>query len=114
MWCPMNEVSFWSWAGGDRQELYPYAQVRGPALKAQLMRAAIAATEAIRAEDCRARFLQAEPLINICPNPALPSEDEAVEKYRTAQFESWDMLAGILRPELGGRPDMLDVVGVNF
>jgi hypothetical protein len=78
------------------------------------MRAAIAATQAVRAVDGRARFLQAEPLIHICPNLAQPSEDDAVEKYRTAQYESWDMLAGMLHPELGGRPEMLDVVGVNF
>lgn len=114
IWCPMNEVSFWSWAGGDRQELHPYAQGQGPALKVQLMRASIAATEAVRAVDRRARFLQAEPLIHICPNPAQPFDDEAVEKYRMAQYESWDMLAGMLRPELGGRPELLDVVGVNF
>lgn len=114
IWCPMNEASFWSWAGGDRQELHPYAQGQGPALKKQLIRAAIAATEAVRAADHRARFLQPEPLIHICPNPAQPSEDEAVERYRTAQYESWDMLAGMLYPELGGRPEMLDVIGVNF
>ena len=114
VWCPMNEVSFWAWAGGDRQEIYPYAQWRGDPLKVQLVRAAIAAIEAVRAVDRHARFVQAEPLIHICPNPAQPTEDAAVEGYRRAQFQSWDMLAGMLRPDLGGRPDLLDVVGVNF
>ena len=113
-WCPMNEASFWSWAGGDRQEVHPHAQGQGDALKAQLVRAAIAATEAVRAVDSRARFIQAEPLIHISPNPAQPAEDGAVESYRTAQYQVWDMLAGLIRPELGGRPEYLDVVGVNF
>ena len=114
IWCPVNEVSFWSWAGGDCREVYPYAEWRGDLLKEQLVRATIAATEAVRAVDSRARFMQAEPLIHICPNPAQPTENEAVEGYRRAQYQAWDMLAGLLRPELGGRPEYLDVVGVNF
>ena len=114
VWCPMNEVSFWSWAGGDHHEVYPYGEWQGDVLKEQLVRAAIAATEAVRAVDSRARFIQAEPLIHICPNPAQPTEDEAVEGYRRAQYQAWDMLAGLLRPELGGRPEYLDVIGVNF
>src|SRR4051812_11627344 len=67
-WCPMNEVSFWSWGGGDRATLYPNAVERGPDLKRQLIRGAIAATVAARRVDKRARFVQAEPLINIVPD----------------------------------------------
>ena len=29
-------------------------------------------------------------------------------------FEAWDMIAGRRDPDLGGAPDLLDVVGVNF
>jgi hypothetical protein len=29
-------------------------------------------------------------------------------------FEVWDWIAGRGRPELGGRPDYLDIVGVNY
>ncbi|MET0314073.1 MAG: beta-glucosidase, partial [Hansschlegelia sp.] len=34
--------------------------------------------------------------------------------YRLAQFEAHDMIAGRLAPELGGSPDKLDIVGMNF
>ena len=33
---------------------------------------------------------------------------------RVSQFEAYDMLMGRQEPELGGSPDMVDVVGVNF
>jgi hypothetical protein len=45
--------------------MYPFATGRGPELKRQLARAAIAAIEAVRSVDSRARFVQAEPLINV-------------------------------------------------
>jgi len=31
-----------------------------------------------------------------------------------SQFDAWDMIAGRLEPELGGHPDFLDVIGVNY
>ena len=113
-WCPMNEASFWSWIGGHLNSFYPYGEWRGVALKEQLVRAAIAATEAVLGVDRHARFVQSEPLIHIVPSSPVPVEGEQVEEYRLAQFEVWDMLAGLSRPELGGRPEYLDVVGLNF
>lgn len=113
-WCAMNEVSYWAWAGGDRGDLYPHGQGRGDALKAQLVCAAIAGIEAVRGVDRSARFVQAEPLIHIAAHPDRPGDRERVESFRRAQYQSWDMLAGTVRPELGGHPDYLDVIGVNF
>ena len=114
VWCPMNEVSFWSWAGGDKGELYPFGETRGYALKQQLVRAAIAAVDAVRAVDARARFLQAEPLIHITAHPDRPHDRERAELYRRAQYQAWDMMAGAVDPALGGSPDHLDIIGVNF
>ena len=34
--------------------------------------------------------------------------------YRRCQFDAWDMIAGLRAPELGGAPEFLDVVGVNY
>ena len=113
-WCPMNEVSFWSWIGGDNGHMHPAGKGRGDELKRQLMRAAIAATEAVLAVDRRARFVQAEPLIHITAHPDRPWDRDAVERYRQAQFQTWDMLCGALHPELGGQPHLLDIVGVNY
>jgi len=40
---PVNEISFVSWGGGDAGFLNPFGRRRGPELKAQLVRASIAA-----------------------------------------------------------------------
>jgi len=114
IWCPMNEMSFWSWAGGDKGDMHPFGETRGYALKQQLVRAAIAGIEAVRAVDPQARFMQAEPLIYITAHPDRPHDRERAELYRRAQYQAWDMMAGLVDPALGGRPDYLDIVGVNF
>ena len=111
---PVNEISFVSWGGGDAGFLNPFARRRGPELKAQLVRAAIAAIEAVREVDPRARITHAEPIIHIAADPWYPEEAPAAEAYRQSQFQAWDMIAGRLNPELGGRPEYLDVVGVNY
>jgi beta-glucosidase/6-phospho-beta-glucosidase/beta-galactosidase len=113
-YCPINEISFWAWAGGDHAVMYPMARDSGAALKRQLVRAAIAGTTAVRAVDPRARFVQPEPLINVVPTPGTPDDSEAAEAHRMAQFEVFDMLAGRLCPELGGSENHLDIVGLNF
>lgn len=45
---PINEISFLSWAGGDKGFLNPFALDRGAELKRQLVRAAYQASEANR------------------------------------------------------------------
>ncbi|HEU4629190.1 MAG TPA: hypothetical protein VFS08_05570, partial [Gemmatimonadaceae bacterium] len=77
-------------------------------------RASIEAAAALRAVDPRARLVHAEPLIHIAVDPARRRDRAAAARYREAQFEAWDMLAGRSAPELGGHPDCLDVVGVNY
>lgn len=111
---PANEISFVAWGGGDAGFLNPFGRRRGPELKAQLVRAAIAAIEAVREVDPRARICHAEPIIHIAVDPNYPEEAPAAEAYRQAQFQAWDMIAGRFCPELGGRPEYLDVIGVNY
>lgn len=111
---PVNEISFVSWGGGDAGFLNPFAKRRGNELKAQLVRAAIAGSEAVREVDPRARICWCEPIIHIAPDPNHPEDAPAAEAYRQAQFQAWDMIAGRFRPELGGRPEYLDLVGVNY
>ena len=66
-YCPINEISYWAWAGGDMARFNPMARGRGTELKRQLVRASIAAIEAIRDVDPRARFVQIDPVINVVP-----------------------------------------------
>lgn len=111
---PVNEISFVSWAGGDAGFLNPFGKRRGHELKAQLVRASIAAIEAVREVDPGARITHAEPIIHIATDPDHPEEAPAAEGYRQSQFQAWDMIAGRFCPELGGRPEYLDILGVNY
>lgn len=112
--CPVNEISFWAWAGGDQAKFYPAARGRGDELKRQLARAAIAAVEAVRGVDADARFVHTDPLIQLHPRSGRPDDVAAAATFHEAQFQSWDMISGRLAPELGGRPEHLDVLGVNY
>ncbi|MGE8361033.1 beta-glucosidase [Pseudomonas sp.] len=111
---PLNEMSFWAWAGGEVAYFAPLGTGRGDELKHQLIRASIAAIEAIRAVDPRARFVQVDPVIHVVPRGSRSSEQEDAERYRLSQFQAWDMLAGMQWPGLGGRPEYLDILGVNY
>lgn len=111
-WCPVNEISFWAWAGGDAGFFPPFERGRSFELKVQLARAALEAADAVRDVDPRARLVWAEPAINIVP--ATPDGAAEAEAQRMAQFQAFDLLSGRLWPQVGGTPDVLDVVGVNF
>jgi hypothetical protein len=112
LYCPMNEISFLSWAGADTGDINPGVRRRGMELKRQLVRATVAAMQAIRDVDARARFVNVDPVINVVPKT--PRQRHRAENSRLAQYEAWDMIAGQLMPDLGGQPDFLDIVGVNF
>ncbi len=111
---PVNEVSFLAWAGGDTGDIFPFGKGRGHELKAQLVRASIAATEAVWAVAPGTRLAQVEPVFNVVAHPDRPEETAIAESYRLAQYQAWDMLGGRLKPELGGHPRYLDVIGVNY
>ncbi len=112
---PVNEISFFSWAAGQTGYLNPFARRRGHELKHQLVRASIAAIEALWDVNPKTRIVQAEPLINVLPkDPKNRRQRRAAEDYRLSQFEAWDMLAGRLHPELGGAEKYLDIIGGNY
>ena len=110
---PVNEPSFLSYAGGQAGFFNPFAHGRGDELKAQFVRAAIAAIEAVWAVG-PARIVHTDPIINIQADPTRPQDRVAAEGYRQSQFAAWDMLAGRQRPDLGGDPKYLDILGVNY
>ena len=113
-WVPVNEISFLAWGGGDAGWINPYAGGRGFEFKVQLCRAAMAAIEALRDVDPRARILTAEPVINVVADPSRPEDRAEAEGHRLAQYQAWDMLSGRLWPQLGGDPKYLDIVGINY
>jgi beta-glucosidase/6-phospho-beta-glucosidase/beta-galactosidase len=111
---PVNEISFFSWAAGQVGWFHPFKTGQGGELKRQLVKGAIASCDAIWKVDRRARVVHVDPVIHVVPPVMRPDLTEAAERQRLSQFESWDMLAGICAPELGGHPRYLDVMGVNF
>lgn len=118
-YCPINEISFWAWVGGDEAHFGPYARGRGPELKRKLVAASVAAIRAIREVDNRARFVQAEPLIDIKWNSKKPEDADASARHSEAQFEAFDLIQGTDANEaafggVGGSPEMLDIIGVNY
>lgn len=111
---PVNEISFLSWGGGEAACLNPYETERAADLKRNLVRAAVIAGDILLNEFDRVRLIAPEPVIHIVGNPNIPGDDIEAENYRRAQFQAWDMLSGKLAPELGGRPEYIDIIGVNF
>ena len=113
LFAPVNEISFLAWAAG-RDIIFPYAHGRDGEIKRQLVRAAIAGCEAIWDVEPRARIVFADPVYHVVAPHAIPELKPLARTQEDAQYEAWDMLAGNTRPELGGHPRYLDVVGLNF
>lgn len=114
IWCPVNEISYFAYMAGDQAEWHPYASGQGCEVKRQLVRGAIAATDAVRRVDPRARVIWAEPCVHIVPATMGAQDVTDARCMAEAQWEAFDMLCGRRDPELGGRPEILDVVGLNF
>ena len=111
---PVNEPSFFAWAGGEVGRFAPHCYGRGPELKVMLVRAAIAGINAIRSVLPDARMVNVDPICRVVPPADHPAHANARDFNHRAVFEAWDMLAGRARPELGGSRDHLDIVGVNY
>ncbi len=111
---PVNEITFLSAGGTDMGWMFPFARGRQAEFKRALCRMAIAGVQAIREIDPEARMVHVDPLIHEVPPEGRP--DLAAEAHRKSYeeaYEAWDMLFGRLHPELGGTPEILDIVGVN-
>ena len=113
-WCPINEISFFAWGGGDAGYLNPFANGRGFELKVQLARAAIAAMRELRAVDPRARFVHCEPLIAIHHDPATGRPRWEAEGWHDAQYQAAELISGRSWPQIGGEPGFLDIIGANY
>jgi beta-glucosidase/6-phospho-beta-glucosidase/beta-galactosidase len=111
---PVNEISFFSFIAGDIGRFHPFATGRGNELKRQLVRAALGAIDAVREILPDARTVMSEPATFIRARPEQPEFAADAEAYRTAQYEAFDMISGRIAPELGGRPEHLDIIGINY
>lgn len=112
---PINEVSFLSWLGGDARGTSPYCVGQGWEVKYSLMRAYIEGSAAMREIDPTIRFLATEPLVQMVA--PLDADERTIETAAIAhdnQYQVADILTGRMCPELGGSPEYLDILGLNF
>ncbi len=113
---PMNEITFFAYMGGGWGWTAPFetSDEKRCELRLALCRADIAAVRAIRAVDPGARMVHIDPLISVvAPRDRPDLVDEAERETFEDTFAAWDIISGRLHPELGGSPEILDIVGVN-
>jgi hypothetical protein len=111
---PVNEPSYLAWAAGEVGVFSPHLTQRGSDLKIALVRAAIQGTEAIWAGCPNARIISVDPFCRVVPSTAADEDGRAFDFNTRVVFESWDMIAGRVMPELGGSLRHLDIIGINY
>lgn len=112
LWAPVNEISYWAFAGGSMGYFQPMGRDRGDEWKRQLVRCALRGMERLKAVDVRARFVHTDPVVHVIPGPG--GDEAAADGERQLMFHAWDAIAGRRWEDLGGAPEWLDVLGVNF
>ena len=111
--CPLNEINFISWAVDDGYFPHVGPDRRGW-FKHQLVRTAISATRAIKQRWPKATIVWAEPLIHIAPHDRRRRTVRDAERNLQGMYEAYDWIMGLAKPELGGDPSLVDLVGLNF
>ncbi|MGY3052585.1 beta-glucosidase/6-phospho-beta-glucosidase/beta-galactosidase [Pedobacter sp. UYEF25] len=112
---PINEVSFISWLGGEVAATSPFCRGKGWDVKYELMGAYIAGVKLMKEIYPDVLILSTEPLVNI----VAPHFAEEEMMYKAAsdhqlQYQSNDILCGRICPELGGKEEYLDLLGLNY
>ncbi|HEV2611357.1 MAG TPA: b-glycosidase [Noviherbaspirillum sp.] len=113
---PINEITFFAFSGGEWGWIAPYRKTRADreALRLALCKASIAGVKAIREILPESRMVHVDPLVQVVAPPDRPDLiDEAAHETHVDTFLAWDILYGKEHPELGGAPDILDIVGAN-
>lgn len=113
---PINEITYFAFIGGEWGWVAPYKNTKEDRFKFRLAlcKAAIAGVKAIREIAPEARMVNIDPLIQVVAPRDRPDLNEAAhhETY-VDTFLAWDILFGKEQPELGGSPEILDIVGAN-
>ncbi|MGC5169782.1 family 1 glycosylhydrolase [Microbacterium sp. DT81.1] len=113
---PVNEITFFSFAGGEWGWAAPYGKDRQTRerFRLALCTASIAGVKALREVLPQSRMVHVDPLIQVVAPPDRPDQHEAAEHETFVDaFLAWDILYGREHPELGGAPEILDIVGAN-
>jgi beta-glucosidase/6-phospho-beta-glucosidase/beta-galactosidase len=113
---PINEPTFWGYMGGEWAWCAPFGKSAEERRRftLALAKADIAAVKAIRADVPDARMVHIDPLIWVVAPPGRPdlAEEARRESYEDA-YIAWDVISGLKHPELGGSPEVIDILGFN-
>ena len=109
---PINEISFLSWFSGEARGTVPFAHQNGFDIKYHLCKAAIQGIKALKEEDPSCTIVMVEPLVRVHSDGFVTEEELA--KINEYQFEAVDMISGRMCPELGGKEEYLEILGVNY
>jgi beta-glucosidase/6-phospho-beta-glucosidase/beta-galactosidase len=113
---PINEITYFAFIGGLWGWAAPYKKSRlfYNELRLNLCRAAIESVKAIRKILPAARMIHADPLVQVATPVNMPQlRKKALYESNVDTYIAWDILCGKSHPELGGSPEILDIVGVN-
>ncbi|MDB5478530.1 MAG: beta-galactosidase [Alphaproteobacteria bacterium] len=113
VYAPINEPSFMAYAV-DAQLMLPFAPGRGWEVKEQIVRAVIASMDAIWVIDPDVQIVNIDPILNVVSPRGRPDVAHEAKSFNELQYETWDMLCGRKRPELGGAPKYLGIIGANL
>ena len=106
-WVLVNEMSFWSWAGGQVGRFGPHLIDQGDGLKRQLVRGHLAGLGALRALACVEPVVVAEPLVWTAPASDAPADVAAAHAFIEV---SLDAVRWVLEED----PTAIDVLGLNY
>jgi beta-glucosidase/6-phospho-beta-glucosidase/beta-galactosidase len=113
---PINEITFFSFCGGEWGWVAPYSNTRNDRYKLRynLCKAAICGVKAIRDVEPEARMIHIDPLVQVVPPKDKPYQQPLADHETYVDtFLGWDIISGKAHPELGGAPEILDIVGAN-
>ncbi|HEX5258686.1 MAG TPA: hypothetical protein VFW35_07885 [Sphingomicrobium sp.] len=111
--CPLNEINFVAWAVDEGYFPCSRRPERGW-FKHQLVTAGIGAARAIKQRWPKSTIIWAEPLIHIAPHNRRRETIHRAQRNLQGMYEAYDWITGMAKPELGGDPSLVDVVGWNF
>jgi beta-glucosidase/6-phospho-beta-glucosidase/beta-galactosidase len=112
---PINEISFLAWSLYSSGELSSNGSRSTLAeIKRQLVRASIAASDAILTRVPHARLMHTDPLEHVVAPVGRSALAPDAERRTELQYEAWDCIAGRAAKDLGGHARYLDLVGVNY
>ena len=107
--CPINEISFFSWAGGDGGIFNPFARDRGNELKRQLVRATVESIKAMRQTNPRITFFHIDPMINVLATNPTPENVAAAGASGTEKGHCSRQSRPRSRPLVDERDDVVGV-----